>query len=142
MTLTCEYGSHADDQTTCGGTAVVALTVYESDGEPWEWGTQRLCATAYSALVNGFVFYPYGLTPADAEVVVTTIFDDAGQDDAAEMVCEDCGHTMIHHAFFPAADPHMLGEPAPFCSAAYKPEDSALIDHSCECEGFVLYPKA
>lgn len=66
----------------------------------------------------------------------------APTDDAAEMFCEDCGHGMASHAFFPGQDPHTLGEPAPLCVAAYKPEDLTLVDHVCECEGFVLYPKA
>jgi len=44
--------------------------------------------------------------------------------------CDACGHDRDEHAFFPG------GEPAPLCIAAYRPEDAALIDHACDCEGY------
>ncbi len=63
--------------------------------------------------------------------------------DADDRLCETCGHDMLAHAFFPSLDDlTALGDPAPLCTAAYKPEDASLIDHSCDCEGFILYPKA
>src|SRR5262245_51245568 len=58
-----------------------------------------------------------------------------------QMPCETCGHDKLDHAFYPAAD-CLIGSPAPFCNAPYKPNDAALIDHSCNCDGFVLYPVA
>ena len=47
-----------------------------------------------------------------------------------------CDHPMDEHAFFPGPD-GKLGEPAPLCIAAYRPDDATLIDHVCECEGFI-----
>lgn len=46
------------------------------------------------------------------------------------VACDACSHDRELHAFFPT------GDPAPLCIGTYKPDDAALIDHSCPCEGF------
>ena len=45
--------------------------------------------------------------------------------------CDQCGHRHADHAFFPD------GSAAPLCAADYKPEDRALLDHNCDCEGYI-----
>jgi hypothetical protein len=57
--------------------------------------------------------------------------DDEPDTDAT--LCETCAHPMVSHTFFANPD-GTLGAPAPSCWG--------VGDGECDCEGFVLYPKA
>lgn len=89
----------------------------------------------------------WSITPVDDEArgriqeEIAEPWQDAnpGIDPELQVPCEHCGHDKLDHAFFPAAD-GLYDAPAPYCRAAYKPDDAALIDHTCDCEGYEMFP--